>query len=373
MKASFLFFVSSIFAAPAKHKCTPHTPKPVTPLLGKNESFYEFVNAEWLAQTVIPDSAQRVTNFDYLNEQSVAQVKSVVDGFLQQKNSKLYVMYNAGIDTKARDAAGWDPIKPFIQEIDAIASLDDLMEIVGKMNRRGVGSPFFSFYVGSDPKNSNFNILQAGQGRLMLADKTYYDNKDAKKTKLKAGLVKYVDNLVSKTFGSANSSASVAEQFIKFETDLAAAFLSRDEESDPNATYNKLTFAEFKKLTPELNWARFLAGAGGIPEPAEIVISSLAIFKSFNKLLKETSLDTLKTYLKAVTLTNVSAHLSGELVELRFDFFSRTIRGVQKNKDTWELVQGVVSRSFQDLVGKEYVKNYFPESSKAAAMAVNIC
>jgi hypothetical protein len=79
--------------------------------------------------------------------------------------------------TKAVNAAGFAPIAPVLNRIDAIRSKADLAAMMGDLSRMGVNAPFGN-YVDSDDKDPNTAIFQLSQGGLGLPDRDYYLSKD---------------------------------------------------------------------------------------------------------------------------------------------------------------------------------------------------
>jgi putative endopeptidase len=92
------------------------------------QDFNGFVNAKWVAANPIPNDHTTWGAFNQLAEQSLAVQHDIVEnaaknaateqaGSIEQKIGNLY---KSGMDQDARNKAGFDPIKPKLDEIAAL-------------------------------------------------------------------------------------------------------------------------------------------------------------------------------------------------------------------------------------------------------------
>ena len=73
----------------------------------------------------------------------------------------------AGMDEAKAERLGLTPLKPEMDVINAIATVQDVLRVSFDLERVGVGS-FFSFSIGQDDKHSDLTAVQLGQGGSIL-------------------------------------------------------------------------------------------------------------------------------------------------------------------------------------------------------------
>jgi len=60
-----------------------------------------------------------------------------------------------------------------------------------------------------------------------------------------------------------------------------------------------------------------------------------------------------------------SAYLPKSIDDARFEFYGKALRGQPQQRERWKRAVGQIDGTMGEVVGKVYVKEYFPESSKA--------
>src|SRR5690606_21338602 len=98
-----------------------------------------------------------------------------------------------------------------------------------------------------------------------------------------------------------------------------------------------------------------------------VIITEKKYFENLDKIINEKNLPALKVFLKFQLINSQADNLTKELDELSFDFYGRQLRGQKEQraleKRGLEFVNGAVG----ELLGKIYVKEYFPPEAKAKA------
>src|SRR5665648_1031754 len=144
------------------------------------------------------------------------------------------------MDTVKIAEQGIKPLTPYFQEIDKLATKDDVEIEIAKFHTYGF-SPLFGFYGSSDAKNSSMVIAQLVQSGIGMPDRDYYINDDARSTDLRAKYTIYIEKMF-KLLGEDEATAKKNTQTVlNMETRLAKASMTRIEQRDPNKTYNKKT------------------------------------------------------------------------------------------------------------------------------------
>ncbi len=63
-------------------------------------------------------------------------------------------------------------------------------------------------------------------------------------------------------------------------------------------------------------------------------------------------------------LDNTATRLTSDLDTQNFDFYSKTLSGIEEQRPMWRRGVNVVNGSLGEVVGKVYVKRHFPPAAK---------
>ncbi|NQY07869.1 MAG: M13 family peptidase, partial [Flavobacteriaceae bacterium] len=133
-----------------------------------NEDFFKYVNGTWLQNNEIPADRTRWGSFDELRKKTDADALAILKAAMEDENldlnsdqGKAVALFKTIMDTESRNNQGIDPVKPYLEKIDAINNIEDLQAFMIEMESSG-GPGFFGFGVGADSKDSNKNTVYLG-------------------------------------------------------------------------------------------------------------------------------------------------------------------------------------------------------------------
>jgi predicted metalloendopeptidase len=129
-------------------------------------------------------------------------------------------------------------------------------------------------------------------------------------------------------------------------------------------TYNKRALADLPKEFPGFDWAAW-TGELGITQAPAVVISQPSYAKAFAAAVNELPVERWKPYIRASLLNGFAPYLNRELVEAEFDFYSRTLRGMQENQPRWKRAVNTINGNLGEMLGKLYVERHFTPEAKA--------
>ena len=332
------------------------------------EDFYRFANGGWLDQTEIPDDKSSYGTFTELYDLTTDQLLAILGEASAEEReltagsdeAKAVRMWEQGIDAAARDAHGVSPLDPFLTEIDAIGDLSGYHEFLEGAMFRGL-SGSLPIGVTSDLKDSGTNAVYLGGPWLGLPNRDYYledGNEEVRQA--------YIDTsakLLERIGRDEDSALAAAQAIYDFEKSLAETTLTREEEQDPELSYNPATVAEIEERYPEMNWSSYLEELG-IAGTERIIVTQTAYLDQLDEILEMTPIETLRDYLRVQLLWNFYNNLDLELEETAFTFF-QALGGQSEMPPIDERVLGQVNGLMGDALGKLYVDEHFPPEAKA--------
>nr|WP_314837832.1 M13-type metalloendopeptidase [uncultured Flavobacterium sp.] len=342
------------------------TKKNMDTLVNPGDNFDAYVNGTWVKNNKIPADKTSYGAFDILYDQSQKDVKAIIEEASKgtfaegSDEQKIGDYYSSFMNRKDRDAKGIAPIQPELKNIDAIANYTDLAAYFGKSNRTGVSMPF-SVVVTEDFKNPKQYTLMTWQGGLGLPEREYYLQADAKMVETRAKYVAHIEKMLQ-LVGLPNAAES-ASKIMALETVLATSHMKKEETRNTAKLYNKYKVADLKKLMADFDWNAMLKNAG-IDKEKTIVISQVEYTKSLNAIIKNTPIDTWKTYLKWSLINNTSNYLTTALDKQNFDFYGKTLYGTEAQEEDWKRGVSTVNGGLGEIVGKVYVKKHFSPEAK---------
>ena len=149
------------------------------PSTSPKDDFYQYATGGWQAKNPLKPEFSRFGSFDAIAETTQKNLNELFESMATLKaepgtvDQKIADLYRMALDSTTRNALGAEPIRPYIAEIQAVATKDAFADLLGKMNLYGEGG-FFGAGVESDLTNSDMQVLYLGQGGLGMGDRDYY-------------------------------------------------------------------------------------------------------------------------------------------------------------------------------------------------------
>ncbi len=250
--------------------------------------------------------------------------------------------------------------RPSLQKSPHWKTTQQLAVYFAEANKTGIDLPFaLAQYV--DFKDPNTYMMYTWQAGLGLPDREYYFTEDEKSVEIRQAYVAHVEKMLNLA-GIANG-AEAAGMIMALETRMAAEHMKKEQTRDMVALYNKLPLDELPGLMPDFAWDSYLSTAA-IDGIDGLVVTQLDYMRALNDIIKDTSMDDWKTYLTWKAL-NANAHLlNEELDQQNFEFYSKTLRGIEQPLPRWKRAVANVNGNLGEVVGKVYVARHFPPEAK---------
>ena len=337
--------------------------------------FYQYANGKWLAANPVPADRSTWGGLSEIAERNSAVLHSILDGAVAgpptppgSVERKVADFYRSGMDTARIERAGVRPLAPEFARIDQVADTPGLLAEIAHLHQIGVRAGW-GFGVGADTKDSIHTIAQLNQGGLGLPDRDYYTKTDDKSVALRGLYTAHVARMFVLLGDAPDRAAAEAQTVLGIETKLASASMTRLERRDPNATYHKLTSAQFDALAPGLSWRPYFAALGDT-DLSPLLVGQPQFFTVAGGLLNSVPLADWKTYLRWHLINSTADDLSDAFVAEHFAFFGKTLSGSPALLPRWKRVLAQTDGSLGEGLGTLYVARAFSPQSKARALAL---
>lgn len=330
--------------------------------------FYEYAAGGWMKSH--PLDAEHADNgaFTDLFELSQEQVRGLILGYADGKQpqgslgQKIGSLYRLAMDSVRRNREGAKPIQPVLQRVAAVKNVAEYQRLAAELDRRGQASMLFGIGVGADLRDAKNNIVSIGQGGMGLGTRDYYLNDDAQTKRVREAYRAYIVEVLRLAGYDEATAQKKMEATMAIETRLARVAYDQVKLRDISANYHKMTYAQFCDEFPGIDWGNtFLLG--GFPHFEYIDVSQPEPIHEVEKILADTPLDDLKSYMEVRVVTSASGLLSDDFRAAQFRL-SSTMTGLQQDKPRWKRAVSLVNGCMGMALGKMYVEKYFPESSK---------
>ena len=266
------------------------------------------------------------------------------------------------MDSASIEAQGIAPLQENLDKINALKTIQDVVNLIADF-QINVGSPLYSPAIFQDEMNSERYALHFYQGGIGLPDRDYYFNTDSRTTNIRNEYIQHVTKmflLLGEDGVTANRSAAAV---MKLETDLAKSSRKLEALRDPYGNYNKMSVADFTKLTPSIPW-KDLFERMNLKNIDTVIIGQPEFYAQVEKSLKSVSIQDWKTYLRWNLVNSFADQLSSAFVKQNFNFYGTVLSGVKAQRPRWKRVLDEQEGFLGDALGQLYVAKYVPESMR---------
>ena len=328
------------------------------------DDLFRHVNGRWLASAEIPEDKPVAGAFMDLRDRAEEAVRDIITGLQPSEPgseaTKIADLYASFMDEEAIESAGAAPLTDRLAELDAVTTMTEFMELVGRFARRAIAG-LVEFEAEADPGDPNRYIIFVSQSGLGLPDEAYYRLDQYAEIR---GL--YREHIAaSLALAEIDDAERTADVVLPLETKIAAAHWDRVKCRDIRQMYNLMSLEDFIASSPGLNWRAFLAGADVSEQAmAELVVAQPSFFVEVAELISDDRLDGWRAWAKWKLVSSLSPYLSSHFVNERFRFYGTILSGTPVLRDRWKRGVELVEGALGEAVGKVYVDRHFSPVAK---------
>ena len=326
------------------------------------DDFWTYANGAWDARTEIapdrPSAGVGVT----VAEEAEVNVRGILDemgrnpGQYGASGRQIGDFYASWMDVEGIEARGTAPLKPYL---DRIAAAKDQAALQVLFASPDYASPVD---LGIIPSLSNPTQYTAvvGQGGLGMPRNNYLLPGE-KYEGYRAAYRAYVERI--QTLAGIRDASAKADAIVTLETAMAKDQWSPEESRNIAKLNDPQTIDGLKAKAPEFDWVLMVKTAGLSASPIVLMTQNTALI-AMGKIFAATPADTWQAYLAYHFISDHAQYLPKAFDEAKFDFFSKTLAGVQAQRERWKRGVQLVNGAFGEAVGAIYVAKYFPPAAE---------
>ena len=340
------------------------------------EDFYQYACGGWLDNHPLDAEHARYGAFDVLAETNQEQLRTLIDSLTSNPNEpgtngdKIAMLYTMGMDTATIEQQGAEPIRPYLEEIAALKTNEDLQAEMRRLHTLGF-NPFFALFNEADAADANMNIAWLYQSGIGMGQRDYYLLDNGREPKLRAAYVKLMETQFANAGYdklSGKTPAQLAKMVMELETRLAKAQYDNETNRDPFKTYHKMTIGEAAAMTPGLDIASYFAEIG-LPELSSFNMCQPEFFQEVGAILADKKMvESLKAYYAWCVINTAAGYLSSDFVNANFEYYGHTVGGAKQLRARWKRVTSTIDGVMGEALGELYVARFFPPEAKQRMM-----
>jgi endothelin-converting enzyme/putative endopeptidase len=324
------------------------------------DDFFRYANGSWFRANPIPGDRRSWGVGTVLSEDVEAQLRDIVQTANQGTDPvsrQVAAMYASYMDEAGIEARGAGVLRPYLDRINAAQSRDDLIRLFalpGYPSPVGVG-------ITPNPQDPTRYVAGSGQGGLGMPNRTYYLNEGERFDQYRAAYRTYVSTMLR--LAGVEDAEARADRIIALERRIAEAHWTPERSRDVTQSINPMTPAQLQELAPQFNWPLFLSSQG-LGNVQTVIVRQTTAIQAEGRLFAEVDLQTWKDWLTFHFIRTNAQFLPRAFDEADFNFYQRTLAGVQQQRDRWKRGLAVLNGTLGEAVGEIYVRRHFPDTSR---------
>ena len=300
------------------------------PSVKPGDDFRQYAVGSWLKNNPLDKEHPSNGAFVDLAELNKQRINTLIMKYANEMNlpqgsdgQKIGALYRLYMDSIGRNKLGYEPILPYLKQVRNIKTREEALQLMCDFDAKGFNTAPFGLSLGLNAFNSSEYLIDAGHGGASLPQEYYAEPNEQQKAVVEA--LKSLNKDYLKMVGYSDADA---ERMMQAE------------------------------------WAiEHRIGIKTLNHIDKVDVSQLEPLHEVEKVLAETSVEDLKAYMELHVIKAYRAFLSDAFNDRAFEAM-KAISGVQEQEPRWKRAVDVINEHLGETMGKLYVADYFPETSK---------
>ena len=354
-----LLFLITSFGNPAQLRADPTLVpqiidlEAINPAVKPCDNFYQYACGSWLQALQLPaDKSTYYHQSTALDDQTSQFMRKLLE--TAPVGSPLQKFFSNCMDST--DAQANSLMSENFKFIRGIKTPADLALSVAHLHRIGTNL-FFSLSPAQNLKDATKVVGSLAQGGLSFPERDYYLKTDEKSVALRQAFLTHVARSFQLAgLGDENQTSVIANKILLFETSLAQAALSLEDQGNPSLTYHPISQKNLKKLVSQFDWTTYFQELGLSPTTTALNLTEPKFYSRLQLLLNKTPLEDLKNEMTWQFILRAAPRLQGELRQENFNFWEKNLRGTKEMKPRWKECTSLVEKDLSETLGQAFVE-----------------
>ena len=333
------------------------------------DDFWQYAVGGWLKANPLDKQHAENGAFTDLEELNKDRINALIMKYAAEKDlpqgsdgQKIGSFYRLYMDSVGRNKMGYEPILPYLKQVRELKTREELLKLMYEFDNKGFNTAPFGMSLSLNPFKSSEFLMGVGHGGASLPQEYYAEPNETQKTVVEAIKSLNKDFLKMVGYNDADAERMMQAEW-EIEHQIGVKTLNQVAQRNPMLRIHIMTWDQLLQDFKGIDWVAY-RDAMGLPTDIDTVnVSQLEPLHVVEDILANTSIDDLKAYMELHVIKAFSGYLSDDFTDRAFEA-NKTITGVQEQKPRWKRAVSEISGSLGETVGKLYVKEYFPETSK---------
>ena len=339
------------------------------PSVKPGDDFWQYAVGTWLKNNPIDKEYPMNGAFVDLEKANELRINALIMKYADKKDlpqgsdgQKIGALYRLLMDSVSRNKMGYEPIMPYLKQIRSIKTREEAMKVMAELDAKGFNTAPYGMGLTMNPFNSSTLMMYVSHGGASLAQEYYAEPNEQQQAEVAAKKSLYKDFL--KMVGNSDADAErMMEAEWAIEHRIGVKKLNQVESRDPMKTIHFTTWDQLLKDFKGIDWVAYRDALNAPKDIDTLNVEQLEPLHEVEKILAETSVEDLKAYMEVKAVYFYSDYLS-DAFEDRYFEYQKAVSGIQEQKPRWKRAVAEIDDNLSETIGKLYVAEYFPETSK---------
>ena len=332
------------------------------------DDFWQYAVGGWLKANPLDKQHAENGAFTDLEELNNDRIKELIMKYAEKQlpqgtdGQKIGALYRLYMDSVSRNKMGYEPIKPYLKQVRDVKTREQLIKLMCEFDAKGFNTAPFGISLSLNPFNSSEYMIGGGHGGASLAQEYYANPNEQQKKTVEAKKALYKDFFKMVGYSDKEAQKKMEAEWA-IEHAIGIKTLNQVERRNPMATIHIMPWQQLLNDFKDIDWVGYRDALGMPKDIDQVNISQLEPLHEVERILANTSLEDLKSFVELQVIRSYSGFLSDAFNDRAFEA-QKAISGVQEQQPRWKRAVATISGSLGETIGKLYVQEYFPESSK---------
>ena len=339
------------------------------PSVKPGDDFRQYAVGSWLKNNPLDKEHPSNGAFVDLAELNKQRINTLIMKYANEMNlpqgsdgQKIGALYRLYMDSIGRNKLGYEPILPYLKQVRNIKTREEALQLMCDFDAKGFNTAPFGLSLGLNAFNSSEYLIDAGHGGASLPQEYYAEPNEQQKAVVEALKSLNKDYLKMVGYSDADAERMMQAEWA-IEHRIGIKTLNQVDRRDPMKTVHIMPWEQLLNDFKGINWISYRDALGMPKDIDKVDVSQLEPLHEVEKVLAETSVEDLKAYMELHVIKAYRAFLSDAFNDRAFEAM-KAISGVQEQEPRWKRGVGVINDHLGETMGKLYVADYFPETSK---------